>query len=155
MSGLFSRSLVMVGVLLAPLQALQVTPLLCQLTAGCSAAEASCADDAMCPHGMCPPPARGGSAIDVEGLEHLCLTLESPAVPRECPPNCWCRHPAQPQPLPVQPLELVSSLELASHRLCEFQPADGPQVVGLAANRDLLPPYTAQQVCASLCRFLA
>ena len=155
----WSKCLIWFAALLLPLQALQGTPFLCQF-AGCGhrrlvSAHNDQADQSarcQCQRQIAHLSPAGDSRQRRAAQALGCLGQTVPQ--QNCPPGCFCRRPAQPQSQPTTPLEwkFVNSLDLSAvdqaHTRCSDL-LDGCNY----AQREVSATASAQELCASLCRF--
>jgi len=136
------KCLVWLAAVLASLQALQGSPIVCHLGV-CHEASESGSQVCCAKRGT---PSRRDASRDIDLVE-----VGAPVAACNCPTDCWCRRPAQ-----------------ALLQICELTPlATGDEPVvswspvidtndsrpALAATPTI--PKSSQHVCALLCRFLA
>ena len=149
-----SKCLIWFAVLLSPIQALQGTPIFRAVVSELQSPNCDCANQVTdadklgecvrCRCGQCQ--CRDGEK------SHDHFVAQSPSAPRECPPDCWCRRPAEPQSQPVQPIRLTlagTQVAVSAH-----QADHGVEIGRYAITRHVLAADSAQQVCVQLCRFL-
>ncbi len=152
----WSICLIWLAALLSPIQALQGTPVLCHSGHACRGGNETAAGQPVC----CPGESIGAHARRLAGCGALSdlVTLDqfaSPAVPCNCPPNCWCQQPEEPQSSPPQLLRLLTQVDRAIST-----PSSIPSTTSLCTRyrqgqRSERTPISAQQFCAVLCCFLA
>lgn len=149
------NSLIWLAALLSPFQALQGTPLLCNLAEGCvcapqagrSSHESGRAEPAVCEccHGA-------DYAGDVAQSD---VASAVPLAPSKCAQTCCCQSPTQPQSQPSEPTTFTAGFDLVCRVLAVDKVTAGSlSGIGNRVGR-MGPAQSAQQVCASLCRFLA
>jgi hypothetical protein len=152
-----SKLLISFAALLSPVQPLQGTPVLCQLV-GCYQGELTSTRDLQLGEGLCCK--CGQTSPQANGIpqQRRCgaslARIEQTNQQHNCPADCWCRRPAQPQSQTTSREQLKVS-DSAS------EPVDGQHHGGCSVSpyrRTTPQPTTfatisAQQVCASLCRF--
>lgn len=77
-----------------------------------------------------------------------------PVNSEKCPANCWCSHRAQPQQM-GQTIEFELAFEPVSGLFDIVGLPEIPQNVELLTDNTSTTQYSALQLCADLCRFLA
>lgn len=78
----------------------------------------------------------------------------SPKLPVECPANCWCRRPPQPQPEPVQTRQLERSTNVLLIPVGQVAAANVFATGNHTNSQSFTSPESARAICAVLCRFL-
>lgn len=147
-SSTFSKCLIWLAVVLSPMQALQGMHLFCLHGEVCSGGhevgERTPTRSCCCKAKVRQQNESGSRAVEER----------NPYSPCPCPPSCWCHRRGEPQLPSQQPVEVSSSIEMLG------QSVDVTTTLGTAFRHsreaDTAPAFTtAQQVCATLCRFLA
>lgn len=154
-SHMWTKCLVCFAALLSPVQALQGTPILCNLVDHC-VSESMTGDSkpACCQHES-PHAKSSQQACDATDCGTDDVAVAAPLSPNKCPQDCSCRRMAQPQPKLSGSTRLRVSVDLVELTLDQSVVLQGP-----LADRErstARPPgslATAQETCASLCRFL-
>ena len=143
-----SKCLIWLAALLSPAQALQGAHLFCS-SDRCDSFTQDAAKDHVGDSCCCSVQVR----CEAELATSLINRCDS-SSPCPCPPDCWCRQVPQPQ-LPSQlSVEPGCSAETLSQPVDNSSVASKSELVR-ALDMGSMPALTAQQVCVSLCRFLA
>lgn len=154
MSESIRKSLILLVALLSPLQALQGTPLLCQLSGTCSAIDRGCCDTHTCRCTRCLQAAKFGSLGCGHHSLKFCMNGRKPVNSEKCPTNCWCSHRAQPQQM-SQTIEFDLAFDPVSGSLGTLELPEIPRNVESLTHNTSTTQCSALQLCADLCRFLA
>ena len=155
-----SKCLIWFAVLLSPLQALQGTPILCYFVGSSHGSAVSARNDRPDQGSSCrrcdgktnrleqTGEARNGYAADwPESAGHV-----DPR--RNCPPDCLCRRPANPQSQPISPIQLKVVDRLVASAVAQVDARCNASLHGCTdPRRKISSPASAQQICATLCRF--
>ena len=148
-SSTFSKCLIWLAALLSPIQSLQGMHLFCSHGAVCSGdheiAQPQTGRSCCCKAESRRDREEGTRAVD--GC--------NPFLPCPCPPSCWCHRRGEPQLPSQQPVELRCSVEMLGQSV-DVTSVTLSSCFPHAVEADSEPAFTtAQQVCATLCRFLA
>lgn len=149
-----SKCLIWFAALLSPIQALQGTPIFRAVVSELQSPHCVCTNQIADAgeHGECVR-CRSSRCQCRDGekcRDHI--VASSPVSPRECPPDCWCRRPAEPQSQPIEPVRLT--LTAAQVAVSAHQADHGMDIGRYAITRHVLAADSAQQVCVRLCRLL-
>lgn len=146
-SSTFSKCLIWLAAVLSPMQALQGMHLFCSHGNVCSVhrevgertTKRSC---------CCKAKIRRDYKTDTRAVD-------GPFSPCPCPPSCSCHLRSEPQLPPSQPVEVRCSVEMVGQSF-DVTSVTLSSCFPHAVKADTTPTFiTAQQVCATLCRFLA
>jgi len=97
---------------------------------------------------------RTGLGLGTRARPDGMASSNSPALPCDCPPNCWCRCHRQTQGLPGEKCVASHLTADVRDRGFGFQSDLNQQLTSLNLPGALLPSSTALERCASLCRFM-
>ncbi len=154
-SHMWPKWLVCFAALLSPIQALQGTPVFCNLLDPCQTSPA--AGDHH--HGCCQHESTGSNcgqdACDVSKASDADIALTVPLPPNRCPQSCWCHRSAQPQPNLNGSTRLNVVVDLVNLVLDQSVISQRPLVNRQFSIERPDALASAQEICASLCRFLA
>lgn len=150
------KCLVWVAVLLSPIHAVQGVMELCECSARSRLPHRDVdAGSACCHHQDHACDNHYGSHYGSEEKRDLPGTHQhEPVAPCQCPASCFCQKPERPQLPSGRPVQVVCSVDM----VCEAVDVTGAFANSCsvrAVTDDAVPFFSAQQMCACLCRFLA
>ena len=149
----FSKCLIWFAALLSPIQALQGTPMFRAVISELQSPGCVCADQGSDANERCEcVRCRCGQCrcrVGERRQDHFVAQI--PSSPRECPPDCWCKRPAEPQSPPSPSIRLaliVGQVEEAPYE------ANNCMEAGRCSITHVSTGNSAQKMCIQLCRFL-